>query len=64
MALAPMRSVVATRLRGYGRWGRTIVASLTGRRIGAAPVRLTLTVVHPVHPGAPATRQSGELRPA
>jgi hypothetical protein len=55
--------VVATRLRGYGRWGRTIVASLTGRRIGSAPVRLTLTVTHPVHPGTPVSRQSGELRP-
>ena len=55
--------VVAARVRGYGRWGRPIVASLTGRRIGRAPVRLTLTVTHPVNPGASATRQSGELRP-
>jgi hypothetical protein len=55
--------VVAARVRGYGRWGRPIVASLTGRRIGRAPVRLTLTVAHPVNPGATATRQSAELRP-
>ena len=55
--------VVAARVRGYGRWGRPIVASLTGRRIGRAPVRLTLTVVHPVNPGTAATRESGELRP-
>ena len=55
---------VAARVRGYGRYGRTLVASLNGRSIGRAPVRLSLTVVHPVHPGASATRQSGELRPA
>ena len=55
---------VAARVRGYGRYGRTLVASLSGRSIGRAPVRLSLTVVHPVHPGASATRQSGELRPA
>ena len=54
---------VAARIHGYGRWGRTIVASLTGRRIGTAPVRLTLTVTQPVNPGLPATRESGELRP-
>ena len=55
--------VVAARVRGYGRWGRPIVASLTGRPLGRAPVRLTLTVTHPVNPGSTATRQSGELRP-
>ena len=55
--------VVAARVRGYGRWGRPIVASLKGRSIGRAPVRLTLTVKHPVNTGASATRQSGELRP-
>jgi hypothetical protein len=56
-------NAVAARVRGYGRYGRTIVASLKGRNLGRAPVRLSLTVVHPVHPGTPATRQSGELRP-
>jgi hypothetical protein len=55
---------VAATVRGYGRYGRTLVASLTGRRLGAAPVRLTLTVTHPVNPGASASRESGELRPA
>ena len=55
---------VAARVRGFGRWGRPIVASLTGRRIGLQPVRLTLSVTHPVNPGATATRESGELRPA
>ena len=54
---------VAARVRGYGRYGRTLVASLNGRKLGNAPVRLSLTVVHPVHPGTTATRQSGELRP-
>ena len=43
---------------------RTTVASLTGRKIGAAPVRLQLTVTQAVNPGASATRQSGELRPS
>jgi len=55
---------VAARVRGYGRYRRAIVASLKGRKLGKAPVRLSLTVVHPVHPGTPVTRQSGELRPA
>jgi hypothetical protein len=55
---------VAARVRGYGRYGRTLVASLDGRKLGRAPVRLSLTAVHPVHPGTAATRQSGELRPA
>jgi len=39
-------------------------AILTVGKLGKAPVRLSLTVVHPVHPGTPVTRQSGELRPA
>ena len=55
---------VAARVRGHGRYRRTIVASLKGRRLGQAPVRLSLTVVHPVNPGTPLTRESGELRPA
>jgi len=53
---------VAATVRGYARYGRTTVASLTGRRLGAAPVRLQLTVTQAVNPGASATRQSGELR--
>jgi hypothetical protein len=55
---------IAATVRGYGRYGRTLVASLKGRRLGTAPVRLTLTVTHPVNPGATASRSSGELRPA
>ena len=55
---------VAARVRGHGRYARTIVASLKGRKLGRAPLRLSLTVVHPVNPGVPFTRESGELRPA
>jgi hypothetical protein len=54
--------LVAARVRGYGRWGRAIVASLRDRKLGRAPVRLTLTVTHPVNPGLSVSRQSGELR--
>ena len=54
----------AARVRGYGRWGRAIVASLRDRKLGRAPVRLTLTVTHPVNPGLAVTRESAELRPA
>ena len=55
---------VAATVRGYARYGRTTVASLTGRRLGAAPVQLQLTVTQAVNPGAPASRRSGELRPS
>src|SRR5262245_5675193 len=54
--------VVAARVRGYGKWGRPIVASLRDRKLGRAPVRLTLTIAHPVNPGSTVTRESGELR--
>jgi hypothetical protein len=55
---------VAARVRGHGRYARPLVASLKGRKLGRAPLRLSLTVVHPVNPGVPFTRASGELRPA
>jgi hypothetical protein len=55
---------VAATVRGLGRYGRTLVASLQGRKLGSAPVRLSLTVTQAVNPGATATRESGELRPA
>jgi hypothetical protein len=55
---------VAATVRGYARYGRTTVASLKGRKLGTAPVRLTLTVTQAVNPGASASRVSGELRPA
>jgi len=54
---------VAATVRGYARYGRTSVASLTGRKLGTAPLRLQLTVTQAVNPGASASRQSGELRP-
>ena len=54
---------VAARVRGFARYGRTTVASLAGRKLGAAPLRLSLTVTQAVNPGASATRESGELRP-
>ena len=54
---------VAARVRGFARYGRTTVASLAGRKLGTAPLRLSLTVTQAVNPGASATRESGELRP-
>lgn len=54
---------VAATVRGYARYGRTTVASLTGRKLGSAPVRLRLTVTQAVNPGGSATRESGELMP-
>ena len=54
---------VAATVRGYARFGRTTVASLAGRKLGKAPLRLSLTVTQAVNPGASATRESGELQP-
>jgi hypothetical protein len=53
---------IAARVRGYGRWGRPIVASLGERKLGRAPVTLTLTVTHPVNPGTSVSRTSLTLR--
>jgi len=63
-AVRTATGAVAAKVRGYGRWGRPLVATLEGRRIGRAPVRLVLTLVHPVNPGTPTVRESRELRPA
>ncbi len=52
---------VAATARGWSRAGR-VVASLGAAKLGASPVRLRLTVVHPVNPGTPATVTSGVLR--
>jgi hypothetical protein len=49
------------RLRGYGRAGVPVVASLRGRKLSRGVVRLALTLTHPVNPGAPVTRESREL---
>ena len=43
--------VGTARQRGYARAGVPAIASLKGRRIGTQPVKLTLTVIHPVNPG-------------
>ncbi len=51
----------AARLRGYGRAGAPVVASLRRRKLGGAPFRLTVTVTHPVNPGLPSTRESRPL---
>ena len=44
----------ARRLTGYGRAGAPLVASLKGRKLGAGPIRFSLTLTHPVNPGEPA----------
>jgi hypothetical protein len=54
---------VAASARGWSSAGR-VVASLGRARLGSAPVRLRLTVVHPVNPGTPASVTSGVLRAA
>lgn len=53
--------VGTARVRGYARAGDQAIASLQGRRLGVAPVRLVLTVTHPVNPGSPVIRESREL---
>jgi hypothetical protein len=55
---------VAARARGFGPAGRALVASLGKAKLGNAPLRLRLTVVHPVNPGTPTVVASGVLRPA
>jgi hypothetical protein len=53
--------VTAARVRGYGRAGAPVVASLRGRKLGSGAVRFSLTLTHPVNPGAPVTRESRVL---
>jgi len=53
--------VGTARVRGYGRAGDAIVASLQGRKLGTQPVKLVLTLVHPVNPGPEWTRASAPL---
>lgn len=52
---------VVARLRGYGRAGVPVVASLRGRKLGSGSVRFSLTLTQPVNPGAPVTRESRVL---
>ena len=54
---SPTTTVVGRR-RGYGRVGVTVVTNLNTARLGAKPVRLSLTLTHPVNPGVPFTRVS------
>jgi hypothetical protein len=63
-AVRTATGAVAARAHGYGRVDEPIVASLGARKLGASPVRLRLTLAHPVNPGAPTTLESGVLRPA
>ncbi len=64
--LAAVRAdgAVAATVRGYGRVGRQLVGSLAGRKLGREPVRLELSVVHPVNAGAQTMVKSGMLQPA
>ena len=55
---------LAARVNGYGRGDTTLVASFGKTKLGKAPVRLRLTLVHPVNPGVPESVTSGLLRPA
>ena len=53
---------VAAIVRGYGRAGAELFATLRGRKLGKGLIKLALTVTHPVNPGLATTRESGELR--
>jgi hypothetical protein len=62
-AIDAVTGVSRARVRGFARAGNGVVASLQGRKLGRAPVRLELTAVQPVNPGEPTVRQSIELKP-
>ena len=49
------------RMVGYGRATRAVVVSLKGRKLGTGQVRFSITLIHPLNPGAPQTRESGTL---
>ena len=63
-AVRSTTGAVAARVNGYGRADTPLVASLGKKKLGAAPVRLRLTLVHPVNPGTPQSVTSGLLRAA
>ena len=63
-ALRETTGAVAARVNGYGRADEPLVASFGKKKLGATPVRLRLTLVHPVNPGTPESVTSGILRPA
>ncbi len=52
---------VRARLKGYGRAAIPVLASLRGRRLGIGKIRFSVTLVHPVNPGDPWTRDSRTL---
>jgi len=49
------------RLKGYGRAGVPVLASLKGRKLGSGAVRFSITLTHPINPGVPQMRQSVPL---
>jgi hypothetical protein len=63
-ALRATTGAVAARVNGYGTADRSLVASFGKAKLGATPVRLRLTLVHPVNPGTPESVTSGILRPS
>ena len=63
-ALRSATGAIAARVNGYGRADTTLVASFGRTNLGKTPVRLRLTLVHPVNPGTPESVTSGILRPA
>ena len=63
-ALRSTTGAIAGRVNGYGRADTTRVASFGKTKLGKTPVRLRLTLVHPVNPGTPESVTSGILRPA
>jgi hypothetical protein len=63
-AVRATTGAVAARVNGYGRADTPLVASFGKKKLGATPVRLRLTLVHPVNPGTPESVTSGILRPA
>ena len=63
-ALRSTTGAIAARVNGYGRADTTLVASFGKTKLGKTPVRLRLTLVHPVNPGTPESVTSGILRPA
>jgi len=63
-ALRSTTGAIAARVNGYGRADTTLLASFGKARLGKTPVRLRLTLVHPVNPSTPESVTSGVLRPA
>jgi len=49
------------RLSGFARAGVPVTASLGGRKLGAGPVRFSVTLTQPVNPGTPQTNESTTL---